>query len=243
MVTRNYRILFAATAVIFVAGCHDDGKLAHNCKTTYSTDWRGHGLNLEHTEPADCPVYITSPGLRRETGGTVVDGGTREFYQALLRIKDFSGDEIGYFPQNFGYDGSGRWTAPVYVIYSAGRDDLRPDQASFSLYYDAFGSLGPRATITITYTDAVLANISGPGVIPVGNSQTYTADILAGEAPYTYAWYRDWELVSTSESYTDSFNAEGEVYLRLDITDARGNVDSSTKFVTVSSCTDGSRTC
>jgi ABC-type molybdate transport system substrate-binding protein len=82
----------------------------------------------------------------------------------------------------------------------------------------------------------LLVSISGPGAVASGTTETYTASVETGEAPFTYQWYRDWELVSTSDTYTDIFDGDGSVDLRLDVIDARGEAASSGTSVWVSSC-------
>lgn len=243
MVTRIPRVLLAIAAVVAGGACHGDGQALHGCATSYSSGWTGHGLDLEHTLPEKCPVFLSTPGLIQRTGATVVDGGTAEFYESYLNVRDFSGDPVGLKYQFFGSDASGRWVAPIFAEYQAGRDALSPDKATFRLTYLPNGTPGPDATMHVTYTNAVIANVSGPGTILVGSSQTFTADVTAGQAPFTYQWYRDWELVGTGQSYTGTFDVGGQVDLRLDVIDARGEVDSGAKSVIVSSCMDGSRTC
>jgi hypothetical protein len=243
MVTRISRSLLCSAAVVFIAACDDDGQLLHGCPTSYSTDWGGHGLKLEHTLPEQCPVFLPQLGTQLETGATVVDGGIAEFQESVLNVRDFSGDIVGADYQRFRSDENGRWAIPLYVSYVAGRDDLGPDKAVFQLTSLPFGVPGPEATMRITYTDRVVTNISGPGLLPLGSSATFKANVTAGQAPFTYEWYRDWELVSTSASYTATFHEDGQVYLRLDVTDARGEADSFSRFVTVSACSDGAKVC
>lgn len=243
MDTRFRELLLVLMSAAAAGACHDDGKSVHGCPTSYSSDWAGHALNLEHVLPDECPVFLTTPGVFKETGATVVDGGIPEFMEAFLNVSDFSGDAVGNTFVIFDRDVDGRWASPIYVSYFAGQDDLAPDKAFFRLTYLPGGVPGPEATMHISYTNAVIANISGPGLLSVGSSATYTASLSAGQAPFTYAWYRDWELVSTSNSYTGDFDVEGEVYLRLDVTDARGEVDSSSKTVRVNPCTDGAKVC
>ncbi|HYR07940.1 MAG TPA: hypothetical protein VEQ60_09235 [Longimicrobium sp.] len=243
MVTRISRSLLHAAAVVFVTACDDDGKLLHGCPTSYSTDWGGHGLRLEHTLPEQCPVFLPQSGTQLETGATVVDAGIAEFRESFLNVRDFSGDIVGTGFQRFRSDESAGWITPLYVSYGAGRDDLGPDKAVFQLTYLASGVPGPEATMRITYTDRVVTSISGPSLLPLGSSATFRANVTAGQAPFTYEWYRDWELVSTSASYTGSFHEDGQVYLRLDVTDARGEADSFSRFVTVSACSDGAKVC
>lgn len=232
-----------ASCVAALAACHDDGMAVHGCPTTYNDDWYGHGLNLEHTLPNQCPVFLTIPGTLLETGATVVDGESVQFSATYLNVRDASGDLVGTNTNRFTYDDDGRWVAPILASYFAGRDDLAPDRALFRLTYAGTGVPGPEATMHISYTDRVIANISGPGLLSLGSSATYSAKVTSGLAPFTYAWYRDWELVSTSISYTADFDVEGEVHLRLDVTDARGEVDSSSRTVTVNPCSDGAKVC
>ena len=236
MITRIPQLLLAATCVVLLGACHEDGLNNHSCPLSYSTDWGGHGLKVDHTEPDGCPVYIPGPGTIKTTGATVFDGGAEEFESAFLSVKDFSGDIVGGpIRPDFRRTSDGRWAAPVYVDYRAGQDNLAPDKADVQLVYK--GVLpGPKATMTITYTNDLSTSISGPGVVASGTSETYRASVKTGEAPFTYQWYREWDLVSTSDSYTGSFDTDGIVFLRLDVIDARGMAASTHVDVWVSSC-------
>lgn len=235
------RLLLGAACAVFLGACHADGKAVHNCPTEHGPGWSGHGLDLEHELPDECPVFIPSAGYLLTTGATVFDGGTEEFEEAYLNVRDFSGDIVGLEFEPFRRANNGSWGAPIYADYPAGRDNLSPDKAYFRLTY--FGGVpGPEATMKIYYTNQVMASVSGPGAVASGSTVTYTADVSAGQAPFTYQWYQDWVLVSTSDSYTEQFTGDAKIYLRLDVTDARGEVASYRKDVVVSSC-DGEVIC
>ncbi|MEW5927550.1 MAG: hypothetical protein AB1941_08695 [Gemmatimonadota bacterium] len=126
--------------------------------------------------------------------------------------------------------------------YSAGGDNFSPDRAFFRLVHKG-GTPGPDATMRITYTSAVSASISGPGAVNDGAQVTYSANVTTGQPPFTYRWYRGWELVGTGASYTDVWQGSGNVDLRLDVIDARGEADSDQRDIAISPCPFGERTC
>lgn len=242
MTSRILRLCLFAIGVVILGACHADSLGAHGCPVEYSTGWSGHGLDLEHTLPEKCPVFISSPGQQRQTGAIVIDGGSAEFEEAYLNVRDFSGDPVGINFAPFTYSTQGKWSTPVFADYSAGRDNFSPDKAFFRLIYKG-GSPGPDATMRITYTNTLSASISGPGTVNDGVEVTYTANVTTGQPPYTYRWYREWGLVGTGASYTDVWRGSGSVDLRLDVIDARGEADSDQRDITISTCPFGERTC
>lgn len=97
--------------------------------------------------------------------------------------------------------------------------------------------------MTITYTNRVQAGIGGPSLVSSGSSVTYTANVTAGTPPFQYRWYLDWDSVGTESAYTPTLTGGGEVELRLDVTDARGEAASRVKVITINECPDGGKVC
>ncbi len=237
MYKRGFQFLLGMAGSMVLLACHYDGLAVHGCPTDYSFNWKFHNLSVEHTEPATCPVYIPAPGTQKRTGATIVDGGDREYGAAEVRVRDAAGGPLDGRRSSFGWDSNNRWVAQPYVDYLAGTLDLRPDIGRFQLY-DFGGAAGPWAEMQITYTDRVKMAVQGPGAVASGSTVTYSADITAGSAPFTYRWYLDWELVGTESSYTTTLSGDGKVELRLDVFDDRGESDSDLIEVWVSSCSD-----
>ncbi|HEV2149397.1 MAG TPA: hypothetical protein VGR37_18485 [Longimicrobiaceae bacterium] len=227
---------------MFLLACHDDGLGVHNCPTDYSFNWSGHSLKVEHTEPASCPVYIPEPGTERRTGATIVDGGTREYNVAEVRVRDAAGAPLDSKREPFAWDPNNRWAAAPFVGYRAGTLNLRPDIGRFQLY-DFAGGPGPWAEMLITYTDRVQIAMQGPGTVAPGSTVTYQAAVTTGTEPFTYRWYEDWDLVGTDQTYTTTVPGDGSIELRVDVTDARGEAASRVRVITVNSCPDGQRVC
>lgn len=51
-----------AAVLLTVSACGDrDGMGAHNCPTNYGGGWLIYDLEMEHTEPRTCPIFITTP--------------------------------------------------------------------------------------------------------------------------------------------------------------------------------------
>jgi hypothetical protein len=238
----RYRwILLPVVNVALLAACHDDGLGTHGCPTEYGDGWHNYGLRLSHVEPAGCPVFITQPGTRQVTGATVVDGGMlREMERAQLVVWDANRTHVNSATAPFRENADNEWVAPMDVSYSAGRVDLRADIADYDLFLRN-GNPGPWAEMRISYTDRVVASISGPSIVVPGATHTWSASVTSGQAPFQYRWYVDWDLVGSDASYTGP--APGDTTLiRLDVTDARGEVDSHTKRVVVDYC-DGAKVC
>lgn len=234
MSRRALGVLVAALAVFALPACHDDGLDLHNCATTYTEFWHLLELRLRHTEPSTCPVYIPSAGATRQTGATVEDGGSAEMSELIIKVEDHLRRFVNGDRQNFRRDPEGRWTASVFFSYEAGRVDFQSDFATITAF--APSNFFGEAVMTITYTNQVRLSVGGPGTVASGSTVTWTANVTAGEPPFTYRWYRDWEMVGTEPSYTEEVNGEGTLKLRLDVRDARGEAASYTKQVLISNC-------
>lgn len=243
---RMQRIFAAAAAAVpalVLSGCHIDALGLHGCPTTYSDNWHTMGLDLEHTEPEDCPIYVAYPGEQRHTGAVIVDKGSRDAAKSTLIVYDADLWSVGSMEDQFGADPYNRWVAAVYPLYSAGRVQLRPDRADYFIT-PREPSIYPQARMTLTYTDQVQASIGGPGFVSSGTRVTYTANVITGSPPFTYRWYVNWTPVGTgSSSYSHTFWGSSRSEVRLEVIDSRGEAVSKLKFVNVSDCPSGQKTC
>lgn len=232
--------IVAAGIILLLPACHDDGLDTHGCPLSYSAGWSSYDLRVEHQEPTKCPVWIPSAGATLQTGATIVDGSTRDFTTSRLLVVNTNGSPVSTRTAVFGYDAQYRWIAASYVNYPAGTAALGPDRAYFDLTFLS-GAPGPSAEMRVSYTDAVSATISGPSIVQPSGTYTWSANIISGQPPFQYQWYRDWELVSTGSSYTGPAGGD-TTYFRLDVIDSRGEVDSHSKRVLVNYC-GGARVC
>lgn len=228
------RKLATVPALLLVCACHADGMGEHGCALDYSSGWGSYGLAVEHEEPTRCPVFIPEPGTVLETGATIVDGGVRNFIESRVLVQDANGAGVVAETAIFGLDRYNRWIAASYVYFPAGRAALRPDDVYYDLTFNG-GSPGPSAHMKISYTDAVVTSISGPGFVEPGKSYTWSASISRGVGPYKYKWYRNWNLVGTGASYTGGGGGD-TTYLRVDVIDSRGEVDSDGHRVIPMTC-------
>lgn len=78
---------------------------------------------------------------------------------------------------------------------------------------------------------APIAAISGPSTVGANQNNTWTANVTSGIAPYTYKWYKDGSQIGTAQSMTTmgTYN----FVIKLEVTDAYGQVSSVTKNITV----------
>ena len=236
------RILLVVGILFAAAACDADGMGNHGCPVETYGGWRNYQLSLEHTEPRTCPYFLDAPGSPVTTGGTIVDGGiSRDAFAADLQVVSSSNELRNEIRSFFKSDGSGNWFAGVYVEYRAGLPGLAPDVVGVDVVQENEFHLGS-ARMRITYTDAVQAEISGPAMVWNGESHTWTATVMQGVAPFTYRWYRDWELVETGASHTDT-GSGSDMTLRLDVVDARGEADSHTVTVLGNACDPGVLRC
>lgn len=84
--------------------------------------------------------------------------------------------------------------------------------------------------------------IVGPPLVPSYTSQTWTANVTGGKAPFTYGWYRDGALVSTSTSYTGNTGGN-DFQLQLNVADALGGTSSDVLDVMINYCPPPQITC
>jgi hypothetical protein len=234
----SYRTRLAAAFISVAAGsaCHDDGLDNHGCPIEYDGRWTIYAIAGEHTEPRQCPVFMDRP-RDLETGATFVDQGGRDVNRAFMLVVDAREDPVsGGKIADFGVDALGRWSVPMYQQYRAGTaGPLLPDYADFDLYWH--DDIRASARLTINYTDAFSASISGPTTIHESETHTWSASVRTGVPPYTFRWYVDWELVSTDPTVTLSGRAE-DMLLRLDMTDGRGHAVSASTPIYVTHCAD-----
>ena len=99
---------------------------------------------------------------------------------------------------------------------------------SDSIYVVLADSVGNKATSsTLTETVNVDPSVtikSSQNPTDVGNSVTFAATASGGVSPYTYTWYNDGTLgSSTISTYTVSFSLSGSYTIEIIITDKNGN--------------------
>jgi hypothetical protein len=78
----------------------------------------------------------------------------------------------------------------------------------------------------------VIARIDGPTIVLPYENYTWNAIVTGGKAPFTFTWYRDGLLVSTSSSYTGNSEAS-DFQLLLNVSDALGGTSSDTMMVQI----------
>ncbi len=102
---------------------------------------------------------------------------------------------------------------------SAGTDSV------YMVIKDSIGNSATSSTITETVNpDPSVSISSSQNPTDVGNSVTFTASPSGGSTPYSYAWYNDGTLESsTTSTYTTSFSSAGTYTIEAIITDINGN--------------------
>jgi len=78
----------------------------------------------------------------------------------------------------------------------------------------------------------VIARIDGPSIVLPNTAYTWTAVVSGGKAPFTYGWYRNGALVSTSSTYNGN-SGSSDFQLQLQVSDALGGGSSSTLLVQI----------
>jgi hypothetical protein len=203
-----------------------------------------HNLQTQMVLPSDCPVSLSRIGEVKYTGARVLDPNhymndgrttvTNSANELEMRVDAkyqedvFDGWSIimeAYYPAATGFYSN--W--PNYGEQLSGSaDDYGLFQSGpYSGWWEAY------ARVQITYKrSAALASVSGPDVPLSNTSGTWTAGASGGTAPYTYAWYRNGQLVSNGSSYSAS-TGSAEFGLRLEVTDQTWSVATKDFWVDV----------
>lgn len=182
--------------------------------------------------PSDCPVPLGVRGEEKFIGATVVDGGTRDYSHTTVNVTKWFGGQVGSDLASFVRQGDlGPWASTPKAFYPAGTGytgtitpgQMLPNQANdvgeFKGILLGSGAVRMRGKLTVTYKGAnVNADIGGPDVPLAGSEGTWYGGASGGSSPYSYAWYRNGQLVSTSSSYSANVGSE-EFGLRLVVTD------------------------
>ena len=178
--------------------------------------------SFKETVNIDPTVTIVSSQNPTDAGNSVTftasgSGGTGSYsYQWYLNGNAVSGATSSTYTTSFSSAGSDS----VYVILT-----------------DGAGNTATSSTITETVNaDPSVSIASSQEPTDAGNSVTFTASITGGTSPYSYAWYNDGTLESsTASTYTTSFSTSGSYTIEVIITDANGNkaYDNYTETVNV----------
>jgi hypothetical protein len=179
--------------------------------------------------PSNCPVPIGAIGEQKFMGATITDAGDVNYLVATVIIKNSNDNQVGSdidlfvatsnthraFPKASyaaatGYSGS---ISNGVELPSAARD------RGFFSAIKTNGQTGMMGTLRVNYIGTnVAASISGPDLPLNGEYGSWSASASGGTTPYSYAWYRNGELVSTSSSYAD-YVGSSEFGLRVVVTD------------------------
>jgi parallel beta-helix repeat protein len=115
---------------------------------------------------------------------------------------------------------------------------------SYLVYVEVTDNVGVQATsntASVTVNGALSVSVSPSSVVmDVGQSQTFTATVTGGTAPYTYQWYLNGSAISgaTSSSYTYTPSSSGSHTIYVKSTDNASTpvtVQSSSSSITVNS--------
>jgi len=187
-------------------------------------------LQTQMILPSDCPVSLSHIGEVKFTGAKVLDPN-QHMRAGQAKVWNSAGNIQMIAPAEYQEDVFSGWSVIMEAYY--------PAATAFNSYWPNYGeqlsgsandygqfSSGPSAgwweasaTVQITYKrSAAVASISGPDVPLSNTSGTWTGGASGGSAPYSYAWYRNGQLVSNSSTYSAP-TGTSEFGLRLEVTD------------------------
>lgn len=154
----------------------------------------------------------------------------------------------GYSAVNGGTSASSALTSGVAAIWLGLYTQMSPEDLTQALIRNSTPNTVlnvPSGTWNrLLYSRVQLAAyILGPAVVFETSPVNYQAKAFGGSTPYTYAWYKDNVLVSTSSTYsmTSGFPGNGWV-MRLEVTSASGVMKQDT-MITYVVCPNGEYNC
>lgn len=221
------RLATAGSMAVFVA-CSEP--TLRDCELRETQQDVGHHLDYNAVMPSNCPVDIGTIGERKFIGATVYDLQTHDYSWVRVRVTNSAGEEKGSDMQSFvSYGGLGKRAQPR-VEYDAATGysgsispgQVLPASAKDTGIFQAVlldGATGAQAKLLVSYRGTnVQTSIAGPDVPLSGTDGTWSASVNGGTSPYSYAWYRNGDLVSTSSTYSANVGS-AEFGLRLVVTD------------------------
>lgn len=185
--------------------------------TVYVKDQNGNKANYTFVEDVnpDPSITIISKQNPTDQGKTVelignTSGGTGPYtYSWTINGNDLTGQYL-----NYTFTTSG--TVPVYLTVK----DANRNAASTTLNEVVNPLPAPSISAEYATVDAYV-------------NDTFIGTISGGTSPYTYSWYINGAPVSSNQSFTTNFTAPGTYNVMLNISDAIGEIASTTKQITV----------
>lgn len=225
------RLLFCATGAIGLAvtvTCSEPK--IRDCDLDQVIQDQGHDLDYSAVMPSNCPVPLGNIGEPKFIGANVYDFNASDYFSTILEIRNSAGDLKGKDIALFSfYGGLGRRAQPradyaAATGYSGaitnGQDlpAAAKDRGTFTAILNSQAP-GSQGRLTVSYRGAnIQASVAGPDVPLSGSNGIWTASASGGASPYSYAWYRNGQLVGTSSSYSSNVGST-EFGLRLLVTD------------------------
>jgi hypothetical protein len=146
--------------------------------------------------------------------------------------------DAGYPGQLGGGGGTSAATAIVAGIVGLVRSYHPYESASQVWDRLVLTAEGPNRVVNayaaLTYQRPLSASISGPGQVSAYDYASWTAVAANGTGPYSYAWYRDGELVGTGSTYSGYADGTGFT-LTVNVTDSAGATATGYLFVSIAS--------
>jgi hypothetical protein len=225
---RSFIVVFGTSFAALISAC--GAPKIRDCDLQEPIADNGHDLSYSAVMPSNCPVPIGSIGEQKFIGANVVDGGAHDHGFVNITVRNSNGSEKGKDNAAFLLTASGAHRAQPRADYPAAtgfsgsivNGQALPASARDKGKFLAFllsGSIGAAGELYVNYIGTtVQGSISGPDVPLSGSSGTWSGSASGGTGPYSYTWYRNGELVSTSSSYSSNVGSS-EFGLRLQVTD------------------------
>lgn len=235
---RDAHSLLAGIAILAAAGCSLSE--VNDCPLHPGSNSNTYGLSYDVRQPEKCPVSLGAIGENHRIGGVVTATSTApaneviEVRNSLDEIKNASGD---FFRQ---FQGKNQALPVVNYPAATGARGILTDQvppgANDESYWNAFNASNQilaTGHLTVTYQPSPVNMVVAGNDLPLHNtSQSWTATASNGTAPYSYAWYRDGQQVSTTATYATTVDTAA-FGLHLDAVDAQGRQGHTNMLIDV----------
>ncbi len=234
-------LAMAVAALATEAACGD--LTVHGCRIDNSSNSL-YSLQAHLIIPTECPVSLGIIHESKYLGAYVTDPNAVMQYGQLL-ITNASETLVGQTLAPYQSDLFNGWSATIEIAYpTATGYQGYPPPAGTPLTGDAndYGLFesGPEFANWIAYAEIAvnykmgLARLAleGPDLPLTNATATWTGDASAGSPPYSYAWYRNGQLVGSSQTYTASVGSTS-FGLRLEVTDQAWSTSTRDVYVDV----------
>lgn len=228
--------------IALASACSEPHPLGCDIDDHSNSDW---GLTTVGYLPSQCPIPLGQKGETKWAAADVQDpNGYMQYGE--IEVHNSNNTIVGQFEDLYQIYPDGSGEIQVYTQYSAataysltyypqegqimsyGADDFPylfsgPDDGDWVAYLEV--------RVWYKYSPAAVV-MTGSDIPHANTSVTWTSSASAGTEPYSFAWYQDGQLVSSTSSYTTTTGTTA-FRLELVVTDATWTTTEKSLWVDV----------